>query len=76
VTEEWGWGKPPPPSQKSGERGDTVKKLRRKVSEHERLLKDFGCGICKKVGAGPGGTEGKGAGAGVRRGGGVESGLG
>ncbi|KAI8473693.1 MAG: hypothetical protein J3K34DRAFT_518803 [Monoraphidium minutum] len=49
VTSEWGWAKPPPPSQKSGERGDAVKKLRKKVSEHERLLKDFGCGLCKKV---------------------------
>ncbi|GBF96461.1 hypothetical protein Rsub_09260 [Raphidocelis subcapitata] len=49
ITGEWGWAKPPPPSQKSGERGDAVKKLRKKVSEHERLLRDFGCGICKKV---------------------------
>lgn len=31
VTSEWGWAKPPPPSQKSGEKGDTVKKLRKKV---------------------------------------------
>lgn len=30
-TSEWGWSKPPPPSSKSGERGDAVKKLRKKV---------------------------------------------
>ena len=49
ITGDWGWAKAAPPSQKSGERGDAVKKLRKQATAHERLLKDFGCGICKKV---------------------------
>uniref|UniRef100_A0A383VGC2 RING-type E3 ubiquitin transferase n=1 Tax=Tetradesmus obliquus TaxID=3088 RepID=A0A383VGC2_TETOB len=46
---EWGWAREAPPSQKAPGGGDTVKKLRKKASAHERLLKDFACGLCKGV---------------------------
>ncbi|KAG1680327.1 hypothetical protein FOA52_015417 [Chlamydomonas sp. UWO 241] len=49
----WGWAKPPPPSNRlpgGGSRpNNTGKNLRKKLSEHEKALKEFSCGCCKAV---------------------------
>jgi E3 ubiquitin-protein ligase UHRF1 len=54
---KWGWAKPAPPSGKAGsaeaEAGGEAKRLRKQASAHEKLLRDFGCGICKKLMQGP-----------------------
>jgi len=53
----WGWAKPPPASGKAGgaaaAAGGEARRLRKQASSHERLLRDFGCGICKKLMSGP-----------------------
>jgi len=44
----WGWAKPQPPSQKTGERSkSTVAKKR--VTEAEKALREMTCAICKQV---------------------------
>ncbi|KAK9812690.1 hypothetical protein WJX72_002129 [[Myrmecia] bisecta] len=45
---EWGWSRPPPLSAKLGGGGEanTPKKLRKKVNEHERALREFACRLC------------------------------
>lgn len=45
--EEWGWTRSPPESQRNGANG-TVKG-RKKVSEHEKALKEMLCGVCKEI---------------------------
>eukprot|EP00775_Hariotina_reticulata_P002915 gene2915-3202_t len=46
---QWTWTRDAPPSQKAPGGGDVVKKLKKKASAHERLLKDFSCALCKAV---------------------------
>lgn len=47
-TKAWGWAKPPPLSRKSSG-GSSGKGTRRKLSEHERALREMTCGICKGI---------------------------
>ena len=44
---EWGWTKAPPLSQRSGTGSGSGTSSRKKVSEHEKALKDMMCGLCK-----------------------------
>ncbi|KAK2078311.1 hypothetical protein QBZ16_004180 [Prototheca wickerhamii] len=48
--EEWGWTKPPPESQHrpAGE-SSGPKTARKRLSEQEKALREFACGICKKT---------------------------
>uniref|UniRef100_A0A7S3R809 RING-type E3 ubiquitin transferase n=1 Tax=Dunaliella tertiolecta TaxID=3047 RepID=A0A7S3R809_DUNTE len=49
---EWGWKKPPPASKKlagPGRTTDPTKKLKKKLSEQEKVLKEFRCALCKKT---------------------------
>ncbi|MEW5310725.1 MAG: hypothetical protein WDW38_002493 [Sanguina aurantia] len=52
---EWGWAKPAPPSAQSGGGGagrapaDPSKRLKMQVNAQEKLLKEFHCGLCRKV---------------------------
>lgn len=46
----WGWVNPPPSSRKTEENGTGHKQGSRKsLTIGQRLLKEFGCGLCKKV---------------------------
>jgi E3 ubiquitin-protein ligase UHRF1 len=45
--EEWGWTRSPPESQRNGASGSG--KGRKKVSEHEKALKEMTCGVCKET---------------------------
>ena len=45
--EEWGWTRSPPESQRNGASGSG--KGRKKISEHEKALKEMTCGVCKEV---------------------------
>ncbi|KAG7672878.1 putative E3 ubiquitin-protein ligase ORTHRUS 2 [Nannochloris sp. 'desiccata'] len=45
--EEWGWTRPPPESQRNG--ASVSGKGRKKVSEHEKALKEMTCGVCKEI---------------------------
>jgi E3 ubiquitin-protein ligase UHRF1 len=45
--EEWGWTRSPPESQRNGAAGNG--KGRKKVSEHEKALKEMTCGVCKEI---------------------------
>eukprot|EP00250_Pteridium_aquilinum_P015069 c22359_g1_i1 orf=208-2550(+) len=46
----WGWVNPPPASRKIEENGSGQRSGSRKsLSMGQRLLKEFGCGLCKKV---------------------------
>lgn len=47
VMKQWGWAKPAPPSACAPGGGDATRVARRKVSERERLLKEFSCGLCR-----------------------------
>ncbi|KAL4447318.1 hypothetical protein ABPG77_007351 [Micractinium sp. CCAP 211/92] len=47
--EEWGWSREPPVSQKTAGDGTGAKAARKKVSEQEKALREFACGICKNV---------------------------
>lgn len=47
--EEWGWSREPPVSQKTAGGGTGAKAARKKVSEQEKALREFACGICKNV---------------------------
>ncbi|KAF5829117.1 hypothetical protein DUNSADRAFT_16535 [Dunaliella salina] len=49
---EWGWRKPPPASKKlagPGRAADPAKKLKKNLSEQEKVLKEFRCALCKKT---------------------------
>eukprot|EP00878_Enallax_costatus_P002906 GHUV01003100.1.p1 GENE.GHUV01003100.1~~GHUV01003100.1.p1 ORF type:complete len:864 (+),score=393.39 GHUV01003100.1:552-3143(+) len=46
---QWCWAKEQPPSGKVPGGGDAIKKLKKKASAHDRLLKEFSCGLCKGV---------------------------
>jgi E3 ubiquitin-protein ligase UHRF1 len=46
--QEWGWSRDPPVSQKTGG-GTGARAARKKVSEQEKALREFACGICKAV---------------------------
>lgn len=48
--QEWGWTKPPPESQHrpAGE-SSGPKTARKRLSEQEKALREFACGICKKT---------------------------
>lgn len=45
--EEWGWTRPPPESQRNGASGSG--KGRKKISEHEKALKEMTCGVCQEI---------------------------
>ena len=45
--QHWSWTRDPPPSQRAGERDPKAQK--RKISEAERALTKFACGICKQL---------------------------
>ncbi len=45
--EEWGWTRSPPESTRNGASGSG--KGRKKISEHEKALKDMTCGSCKEI---------------------------
>lgn len=47
--EAWGWARAPPVSQKTGGGATGTKGARKKVSEQEKALREFACGICKNV---------------------------
>ncbi|KAL4443565.1 hypothetical protein ABPG75_011302 [Micractinium tetrahymenae] len=47
--QEWGWSREPPVSQKTAGGGTGAKAARKKVSEQEKALREFACGICKNV---------------------------
>ena len=44
----WGWAKPQPPSQKTGERSK-VSVARKRVTEAEKALREMTCSMCKQV---------------------------
>ena len=44
----WGWAKPQPPSQKTGERSK-VSAAKRRVTEAEKALREMTCSLCKQV---------------------------
>ena len=48
--QEWGWARPAPASQKAGGGGGGgTKTARKKLSEQEKALREFTCGLCKGV---------------------------
>ncbi|GAB4818166.1 hypothetical protein N2152v2_005212 [Parachlorella kessleri] len=48
--QEWGWARPAPASQKAGGGGGgAAKTARKKLSEQEKALREFTCGLCKGV---------------------------
>lgn len=51
--QEWAWARPPPVSQKTGGSGTGTKTARKKLSEQEKALREFTCGVCKGVLADP-----------------------
>lgn len=47
---EWGWTKDPPNSQRNASGGGAgSSKPRKKLSEHEKALREMSCGVCKGV---------------------------
>ncbi|EFN57966.1 hypothetical protein CHLNCDRAFT_20354 [Chlorella variabilis] len=45
----WGWARDPPISQKTAGGASGKQGARKKVSEQEKALREFACGICKNV---------------------------
>jgi len=48
----WGWAKPQPASQRipgNSRPANPAKKIKQKLSEHEKALKEFSCGLCRKT---------------------------
>ncbi|CAM6093487.1 unnamed protein product [Calypogeia fissa] len=50
-SEKWGWVKNPPVSKKTGGGGGNGEKAsrRKQLSTQQKLLKEFGCSLCRKV---------------------------
>ncbi|CAK9199255.1 unnamed protein product [Sphagnum troendelagicum] len=46
---EWGWMREAPPSRKTGKGSSESVQKRKQLSMQQRLLKEFGCGVCRKV---------------------------
>ncbi|CAM6037685.1 unnamed protein product [Sphagnum compactum] len=46
---EWGWMREAPPSRKTGKGSSESVQKRKQLSIQQRLLKEFGCGVCRKV---------------------------
>ena len=44
----WGWSKPQPPSQKTGERSK-ASAVKKRVTEAEKALREMACSLCKQV---------------------------
>eukprot|EP00891_Asterochloris_glomerata_P000428 jgi/Astpho2/428/gw1.00011.32.1_t len=47
--QEWGWSREPPVSQQRGGDPNSPKKIRKKISEEQRALRDMACLVCKGV---------------------------